>query len=94
MKKDLFIVWLYVAAALAAAYFLYNMQNRKKYYDYVNGLGFGAFWLDQMTTKELHDLYTYIHDYTQVGKLVDAGSPLDFRLIKISAKFPAILKYS
>lgn len=93
MKKDFFIIWLYIAALAAVYYFFKQTTQRKKYYEYVNGLGFGSYWLDQMTNQELKDFYTYIHDYTQKGIQVKIGSPLDLRLVEIGKKFPAILNY-
>jgi hypothetical protein len=91
--KNIFKIWLAVAVLAVTAYVIYNKIERKKYYSYINNLGFGAYWLDQMNTGELKTLYTYIHDYTQQGKTVTVGSSLDFALVAIGKKFPAILNY-
>jgi hypothetical protein len=93
MKKEPFFIWLYVAAFAVAYFIFYKANERNRYYEGVKKLGFGEFWLDQMTTKELKAFYIYIYEFTQKGKMPEFGSTLDFQLIAISKKFPAILNY-
>jgi hypothetical protein len=94
MKKDLFHVWLYIAAAAAMYYLFHRMMEKKKYYESMQGLGFGTRILDLLSFRELQDVYTYIFKYTQKGKMPEIGSSLDMRLVEIGKKYPELIKYT
>jgi hypothetical protein len=92
-SKKLFVAWLYVAVLAAAFYVIYHGIEKAKYYNGIKNLGFGEFWLSQLKYQELKDLYTYIYDFTQKGKMPEVGSGLDLRLVELSKKYPVILNY-
>lgn len=94
MENKIFNIWVYIAIAALFAWWLKSSFDRKKHYDGARALGFGEYWLDQMTNQEIADFYSYIYDYTQKGKMPRIGSSLDIRLVELSKKFPAILKYN
>jgi hypothetical protein len=92
-KENLLQIWLYVAVIAAAYYFFYHAKQKKKYYDAIHSLGFGDFWIDQLSFRELKDWYTFIFEYTQKGKMPIIGSSLDLRLVELGKKYPSIINY-
>lgn len=62
----------------------------KKYIDFLSGLGFGEIVLSQMSTKELHAVFTYITEYTRKGRTVTEGSDLDKTLLQVARKYEII----
>jgi hypothetical protein len=94
MKKNLIILLVIAAAGLFTAYYISKKKKRDKYFEYLNGnLGYGSFWLDQMSLDEIETVYIWITRYTQKGIHVPDGSPLDLKLLKLGAKFPALITY-
>lgn len=81
---------LIITALIGVLLYSQKVIMRKKYIDFLSGLGWGEIILESMTTKELHAFYTFITQYSRKGIKPVEGSDLDKTLLQIARKYEVI----